>query len=103
VVEENASPPYSVGPPTGVNSDEEFYPGGSNQADTDQSFLQDLLVTRASTSLNADSSGSFLAPCGLLRLETVHGLVPPTQIVLFLELSPGPVKGFLAQPMQEMN
>ncbi len=100
IEDDNDSPPYLLGAP---GSQLEYYPGGAIQADTSQSFLQDILVTRATTSLNADSSGSFLAPCGLLRLEVAHGLVPPTEIVMFLEVSPGPVKGFLAQPMQEMN
>jgi hypothetical protein len=97
----NDQPPYLIG-----NSDvpTEFYPGGSVQAPTDLSYLQDVLVTRSSTSLNADSTGSFLAPCGLLKLVTNYAAESaPTQIYMFLELSPGPVKGFLAQPMQEMN
>ena len=104
VVEENASPPYLVGSPTGANSDEEFYPGGSNQADDFQSFMQDILVTRASTALASDNSGPFLAPCGLIRFDIVHPVESsPTQIVIFVEVVPGPVKGFMAQPMQEMN
>jgi len=103
VVEENASPPYLVGSPTGVNSDEEFYPGGVNQAPTMSSYIQDILVTRSGTSLTSDNSGPFLAPCGLLRLDVQHQLEAPSESILFLELVPGPVKGLMAQPMQEMN
>lgn len=99
----NDEPPYLIGPDDAI---EEYYPGGTLQAETYQSFLQDILVTRVSTALASDSTGSFLAPCGLLRFDIDNGLVPetdPTQIIIFIEVSPGPVKGFLAQPMQEMN
>jgi hypothetical protein len=94
-----------VGTPTGVDSDEEFYPGGSNQASSWLSFVEDVLQTRAGTALGFDSSGTFIAPCGLLhfdvQLPNLEAL--PTSIYLLLTLAPGPVKGFLAQPMQEMN
>jgi hypothetical protein len=105
VVEENASPPYSVGIPTGVDSDEEFYPGGSNQANTWLSFIEDVLQTRAGTALGFDSSGTFIAPCGLLHFDVQlpNPEALPSNIYLLLTLAPGPVKGFLAQPMQEMN
>lgn len=97
----NVSPPYLVGAP---GSQLEYYPGGASNASTDLAFLQDVLVTRAATSLNADSTGSFMAPCGLLKLVTKYAAESaPSAILLFLEVSPGPVKGFLAQPMQEMN
>jgi hypothetical protein len=102
VIHENDSPPYPVAAADGVNQNQNFYPGAVNQASTYSSFIQDVLVTRSSTSLTADSSGPFLAPCGLLRFDlTVLGT--PDEVVLFLELVPGPVKGLLAEPMQEMN
>lgn len=100
IEDDNDSPPYLLGAP---GSQLEYYPGGTLQASTDQSFYQDILVTRSATSLNADSTGSFLAPCGLIKLVINHAVGPPAQQAIFLELSPGPVKGFLAQPMQEMN
>ena len=102
VIHENDSPPYPVAAADGANQNQNFYPGGINQAPTYSSFIQDVLVTRTSTSLTADNSGPFLAPCGLLRFDlTVQDT--PDEIIMFLELVPGPVKGFMAQPMQEMN
>lgn len=101
---ENNTPPYPVAAADGVNQNQEFYPGGNQQAPDYNSFIQDALVTRTTTSLNADSSGAFLAPCGLLRLGLEHTATSePTICHLFLEVSPGPERGFLAQPMQEMN
>ncbi len=96
----NDSPPYLIGAP---GSQLEYYPGGSGQATAHDSFFQDILVTRFGTSLNSDNSGPFLAPCGLLRLDVQTLVETPTQIILFLELVPGPVKGLMAQPMQGMN
>lgn len=97
----NDEPPYLLGAPGGAT---DFYPGGGTQATSDLSFIQDILVTRQNTSLNADSTGSFLAPCGLIKMVTNYAAeTAPTVITVFLEVSPGPVKGFLAQPMQEMN
>ena len=96
----NDEPPYLVGAP---GSQLEYYPGGSLQADTYESFSQDILTTRSGTALAMDSTGPFVAPCGLLRIDIVHGTVAPTLINFFIELAPGPIKGFLAEPMQEMN
>lgn len=98
----NVSPPYLVGAP---GSQLAYYPGGMLQAPNHNSFIQDALVTRVSpSSLNADSSGAFLAPCGLMRLALEHTEgSEPTICQLFLQVSPGPERGFLAQPMQEMN
>jgi len=99
----NDSPPYLLGAP---GSQLEYYPGGSLQATSSESWVQDFLQTRSAPSaLAMDSSGAFLAPCGLLKLSTnyVGDETAPTQIDVFIELSPGPVRGFLAEPMQEMN
>jgi len=96
----NDEPPYLLAPPDSID---EYYPGGGFQASTMSSFIQDILVTRSGTSLTSDNSGPFLAPCGLLRLDVQHQLEAPSESILFLELVPGPVKGLMAQPMQEMN
>ncbi len=96
----NDQPPYLIG---NLEVATEFYPGGSVQAATYASFTQDILTTRANTSLAMDGTGPFLAPCGLIRLDIVHGTVAPTLINIFVQLAPGPVKGLLAEKMQEMN
>jgi len=100
IEDDNDSPPYLLGAP---GSQLEYYPGGGSQATTMSSYIQDILVTRSGTSLTSDNSGPFLAPCGLLRLDVQHQLDAPSESILFLELVPGPVKGLMAQPMQEMN
>jgi hypothetical protein len=98
----NDQPPYLTGP---VNAVEEYYPGGAYQATTLDYFLQDTLITRPGTSaVSFDSTGTFLAPCGLLRLST--GSLDWSAIsfaYIYVTLAPGPVKGLMAQPMQEMN
>jgi len=95
----NDQPPYLIGNQEVAT---EFYPGGSVQGATFQSWIQDVLITRTGTSLAMDSSGPFIAPCGLLRLQTSFP-APPGVFVMSVSLSAGPVKGFLAEPMQEMN
>jgi len=101
---ENNTPPYPVAAADGVNQNQNFYPGANQQADSLASFVQDILVTRSNTSLAADSTGAFMAPCGLLRFDTQHTLgSEPTAVAIIIEVAPGPVKGFMAQPMQEMN
>lgn len=98
---ENDSPPYLVGE---GGTSLEYYPGGAYQATTYLSHIHDYLVTRKGTSLAMDATGSFLAPCGLIRLEAlVDPEDAPTQMTVFVEVAPGPVRGLLAQPMQEMN
>jgi len=96
----NDSPPYPIGPDDGGP---EYYPGGDVQAAAYTSFSQDILICRANTALAMDSTGPFGAPCGLIRIDIVHGNVAPTLINFFIQLAPGPVKGFMAQPMQELN
>lgn len=103
IIHENDSPPYPVAAADGANQNQNFYPGANNQAPTYLSFIQDILVTRSGTSLTADSTGPFLAPCGLLRFDVVTPPEEPTEMFVFLELVSGPVKGLMAQPMQEMN
>lgn len=102
IEDDNVSPPYLVGTP---GSQLEYYPGGMLQANSYISFIHDYLVTRKTTSLAMDSTGSFLAPCGLLRLvvDLPDLEATPTGISMFIEVAPGPIKGLLAQPMQEMN
>lgn len=102
IEDDNDAPPYLLGAP---GSQLEYYPGGTLQAPTHESFLQDILATRAGTSLAMDSTGPFTAPCGLIRLDTstVVGGQDPTFVTMFVELSPGPYKGILARPMQDVN
>lgn len=102
IEDNNVSPPYLVG---AAGSQLEFYPGGILSAPILQDFVQDLLITRTETSLAFDSSGPFMAPCGLLLLQTGLGVEPnPLSFIsVFITLAPGPVKGLMAQKMQEMN
>lgn len=96
----NDQPPYLIGDMEVVK---EFYPGGAYQASTFASYIQDILVTRKSTSLAMDSTGPFTAPCGLIRIDNSLPGDNPTSVTMFVELSPGPYKGVLARPMQDVN
>jgi hypothetical protein len=102
---ENNTPPYPVAAADGVNQNQEFYPGGNQQAPSYQSFMQDILITRSSTALAMDSTGPFSLPCGLLRLDIDHpvGAGEPTTFTIILTLTSGSEKGLAAVPMQDVN
>ena len=106
--ETNNEPPYLL------YRDNEFqgYPGGSIQG-TYYAQTQDVLGVNAGQNYNTDSTGSFVAPCGLLKVQykATSVNVPevpspgdvPWGLWLKLTLAPGSYKGVLAQTMQEAN
>lgn len=102
---ENNTPPYPVAAADGANQNQNFYPGASQQATSYQSFMQDILSTRAGTSLAMDSTGPFSLPCGLLRLDINHPVgEAPTFYTLILTLTAGSSEsGLAAMPMQDVN
>jgi hypothetical protein len=95
VQEQNNAAPYVIG---GVNSDEEFYPWGSNQGD-DQGLSQDRLIVRAGSTIATDSSGPFTALLGFLWFNNGTG----SAIECRIHIAPGPYHGVLARPMQDVN
>lgn len=114
---ENDQPPYLLD----VDTAQEFYPGGSLQGIgpldgggiTHPGVMVDVLSIGASQNFNSDTCGSFVAPCGLIKVEYratgVNPLSPPTPGMppmtfwLKLRMSPGYYKGLAAQSMQEAN
>jgi hypothetical protein len=87
----NDEPPYYLEENAGSGS--EYYPGGSSGMGG-LAVVADLAATQYQTQ---KSSGSFMANCGLLKLtSTGSGL-------LRIRLAPGPYKGLMALPMQDVN
>ncbi len=116
----NAQPPYLMG----LDSADEYYPGGSFQGIGPQQAsggagvpgqFVDTLAVNANQNFNSDSTGSFLAPCGLIKIlveATGVGISPgPVRagemvggpLWLRLRLAPGYYQGIAAVPMQEAN
>lgn len=103
---ENNAAPYVVG---GLNSTEEFYPGGENEASAIGSgfdatanhwlVCEDSLIVRAGATVSTDVTAPFGVICGLLRLynngDDIHQIK--------VRVMPGPHKGINALPMQDVN
>ncbi len=113
----NNEPPYLIG----NQSAQEYYPGGSFQGvgvqnpsgTTYPGQFVDILSVNAGQNYNTDSTGSFAAPCGLIKIIiNSTGVLPqspvdlgdaPFPLWVKLTLSPGYYQGIAAQPMQEAN
>lgn len=113
----NNEPPYLVGD----LSPQEYYPGGSFQGigPINPSGLVltgqfvDIIAVNANQNYNSDSTGSFAAPCGLIKLVlNATGVLPqnpadlgdaPFSIWMKITLAPGHAQGIAAVPMQEAN
>ncbi len=116
----NNRPPYLIY----RNVANEAYPGGAFQGIGAQAptggnqvpgQFVDTLAVNANQNYNSDSTGSFAAPCGLLKFEmrsTGVGISPgpvvPGEAVggplwMRIRLAPGFYQGIAAQPMQEVN
>ncbi len=115
--EENETPPYLMG----LDGTEEYYPGGSFQGIGPSNAsglvlpgqMVDIIAINASQNYNTDSTGSFAAPCGLIKLViNATGVLPgspadlgdaPFSIWMKVTLAPGHYQGIAAIPMQEAN
>lgn len=116
----NNEPPYLIY----RNVANEAYPGGSFQGigpiassggNTVPGQFVDTLAVNANQNYNSDMTGSFSAPCGLLKFEmqaagvgVTPGPVDPGEAVggplwMRIRLAPGYVQGIAAIPMQEAN
>ena len=113
----NDVPPYLLG----LDGTEEYYPGGGFQGigpvdgggTIHPGTFVDVLSIGASQNFNSDSTGGFVAPCGLIKIEYhATGVLPgsppapgacPMSFWLKLKMVPGHYKGLLAQSMQEAN
>ncbi len=93
--EANESPPYLIDVDTGV----EFYPGGSEQADTFLSYTRSLLAVRSGAgSVSTVHSPYMTANCGLIHLDITSEVSS-----LAITVMPGAYHGVMARPMQEVN
>ena len=73
----------------------------------------DIIAVNANQNYNTDSTGSFAAPCGLIKLVlNATGVLPaspadlgdaPFSIWMKVTLAPGHAQGIAAVPMQEAN
>lgn len=82
--------------------DVDNYPGGANNARQLENVFWTLNTN--TIGLREYNTGSFVAPCGLIRLDSFNNeensFLP---MVVTVEMCPGDYKGYLAMPMQEMN
>ncbi len=83
----------------GVNLDT-MYPGGSNQLTGLQLHDLDLVSGTTIGGMTRMKGGTF--PCGLVRLDLINLSDEPADVSLLMDLVPGPHRGYLCQPMQEM-
>ena len=115
--DKNEQPPYLLG----MDAAEEYYPGGSFQGigavnpsgTTYPGQFVDIVAVNASQNFNTDSTGSFVAPCGLIKIIiNATGVNPqnpvdvgdaPFPLWVKVTLAPGYYQGIAAQPMQEVN
>lgn len=96
---ENDRPPYPVG---NSASSAEYYPGGANHLPGTEVVGYASFGGQASTgSITAQRSirgGQF--PCGLLELKST--LVGPAFYDIIVHMVPGPHRGYLCEPMQDV-
>ena len=117
---ENDQPPYVID----VDTADEYYPGGSlqgigpNQAsssgDVPGQFV-DTLAINATQNFNSDQTGSFIAPCGLIKIvieaagvgispgPVREGEMVGGPLWCRIRLAPGYYKGIAALPMMDVN
>jgi hypothetical protein len=113
----NNEPPYLVGNMSG----QEYYPGGTFQGIGPQNAsglvltgqFVDIIAVNANQNYNTDSTGSFAAPCGLIKIViNATGVLPqspadvgdaPFSLWMKIRLAPGHYQGIAALPMQEVN
>lgn len=88
----NRETPYYLNGDAG--SAVEYYPGGSQVGGLE--FVADLSTTQYQTQ---KSSGGFMANLGLIKIETTG----TESALLRIRLVPGPYKGLMARPMQDVN
>lgn len=95
----NQAAPYLIG---GTDSEEEFYPWGMNQPTTGSALLgvrQDKLLVRTGSTISTDQTGPFTCLMGTIILVNNTASTVEARIVV----APGPHKGIMARPMQDVN
>jgi hypothetical protein len=95
----NFVPPYLLADAISGVVGGEFYPGGKNVA-VAGSTIRDILTVRSGTgAFNSDSTGTFTALCGLIKLINNTD----ANLTIRVTWASGPYKGVLARPMQDVN
>jgi len=108
LISENNSAPYPFeggpiqGAGPGVFYPDTVYPGGGIQYDGDGMQFHDKLLITSSTIGGSDTAIGGVFPCGLVKFNTVLADAAAS-ITLILRLLPGDHRGYLQEPMQEMN
>ncbi len=115
--DKNEKPPYLLG----MDGAEEYYPGGSFQGigpvnasgTVYPGQFVDIIAVNASQNYNTDSTGSFAAPCGLVKIIlNATGVLPaspanlgdaPFSLWCKVTLAAGHYQGIAGVPMQEAN
>lgn len=93
-------PPYPIDDDTTF----EFYPGGANLG-AGENMNVDILAVRTGATIASDSSGPFLASCGLIRLNFGGDWYSDSAYngVLKLTIAPGDYMGVMARKMSDVN
>lgn len=98
----NNDAPYVLG---SLNSDYEFYPGGSQGGDPNYTEVSGILVDElqvragTGTSLSQDQTGPFTAYCGLLFFANTGS----ASVQVRCHVAPGAYQGVMARSMMEVN
>lgn len=77
----------------------EFYPGGKNVAIAGSTIRDILTVRSGAGAFNSDSTGSFTALCGLIKITNQT----ESDLTIRVTWAAGSYKGLLARPMQDVN
>lgn len=84
--------------------DQNDYIGGPTASLGSQGYLHRELTLIPTSTSNYKTIEGCLVPCGLLRVShNAPASTPAASLVMQIILVPGPYKGYLAEPMQEMN
>ncbi len=94
---ENNEAPYPY-ENDGTNTDT-MYPGGANQLSGLEIHSYDFVTATTIGGTTHSKGGAF--PCGLMKLVCSNS-GSPGQILIQLDLVPGPHRGYLCEPMTEM-
>lgn len=91
--------PYLIADASSGVAGGEFYPGGKNVS-VAGSTIRDILTVRSGTgAFNSDSTGSFTALCGLIKIVNNTD----EDLTIRITWAAGGYKGIMARPMQDVN
>ena len=83
--------------------DQNDYIGGDTASLGSNGYLHREITLIPTSTSNYKNVDGCLVPCGLLKISHDGSNIPAGSMVLQIILVPGTYKGYLAEPMQEMN